>query len=564
MAALPWITYLQRMVGRGHPTLSDTLNTPLRTLLSQSGYNPDATTFPGLMGPVFNVRAFGAVGDGVADDTAAIQLAISGAVTAGAGTVYFPGGSYKITSSITITSGQSKLALVGAGRSASRIVNAITGNPANPALLITSDSNYFLIQGLWINGNGLTGASGNGHAIALINIVGGGTYSPQQVMIRDCLLDYHMGTGKDGTGASIPACGVYGYGLTGCFVNNTAVYNSAMGVRFTAASKVYLHQCSFDVCTNVCAYVDGSSEAVDFVGTTFNGSGAGGAKDGLVYLNNCSGISIVGCRLKNGNPYLVNASSDVVGPAVAALLVEGCSCQQFLVTGGHTAFALSNAIRGCVIQANSIDFVNTITDGVGISVIQIASGFEMAGLVISGNTFDIGTGGTLASGVKLNVTSNKVVGPVIEGNLFGTYNSAGKTITSCIELRGFVDGAMIRGNTFVAAAGDIITNAIQLVNGAITNLLLMNNVYRAFGGTITNEISQSGGVPYMEIGRGGAIRFVSSGGTVGYIEGQELSADPAAPATNFGRFYFKDNGSGKTQLVARFPTGAVQVIATEP
>jgi hypothetical protein len=48
-----------------------------------------------------------------------------------------------------------------------------------------------------------------------------------------------------------------------------------------------------------------------------------------------------------------------------------------------------------------------------------------------------------------------------------------------------------------------------------------------------------------------------------YWEGDEI-ADPAAPAANKGRLYFKDNGSGKTQLVARFPTGAVQVIATEP
>jgi hypothetical protein len=49
----------------------------------------------------------------------------------------------------------------------------------------------------------------------------------------------------------------------------------------------------------------------------------------------------------------------------------------------------------------------------------------------------------------------------------------------------------------------------------------------------------------------------------GHIEGTEI-ADPAAPATNSGRLYFRDNGSGKTQLVVLFPTGAVQVIATEP
>lgn len=48
-----------------------------------------------------------------------------------------------------------------------------------------------------------------------------------------------------------------------------------------------------------------------------------------------------------------------------------------------------------------------------------------------------------------------------------------------------------------------------------------------------------------------------------YLEGVEI-ADPDAPAANKGRLYFRDNGSGKTQLVVRFATGAVQVLATEP
>lgn len=49
----------------------------------------------------------------------------------------------------------------------------------------------------------------------------------------------------------------------------------------------------------------------------------------------------------------------------------------------------------------------------------------------------------------------------------------------------------------------------------------------------------------------------------GGLLGPEM-ADPSAPAADNGILYFRDNGSGKTQLVARFPTGAVQVIATEP
>lgn len=49
----------------------------------------------------------------------------------------------------------------------------------------------------------------------------------------------------------------------------------------------------------------------------------------------------------------------------------------------------------------------------------------------------------------------------------------------------------------------------------------------------------------------------------GYAEGIEI-ADPAAPPTNHGRAFWRDNGSGKTQYCVRFPTGAVQVLATEP
>ena len=49
-----------------------------------------------------------------------------------------------------------------------------------------------------------------------------------------------------------------------------------------------------------------------------------------------------------------------------------------------------------------------------------------------------------------------------------------------------------------------------------------------------------------------------------FIELQELSASPAAPGTNRVRVYAIDTGGAKTQLSARFATGAVQAVATEP
>lgn len=54
-----------------------------------------ATSLRRLLG-WFDVRAYGARGDGSTDDTAAIQAAIDACATAGGGTVYFPLGVYKV------------------------------------------------------------------------------------------------------------------------------------------------------------------------------------------------------------------------------------------------------------------------------------------------------------------------------------------------------------------------------------------------------------------------------------------------------------------------------------
>jgi len=51
----------------------------------------------------YNVKTYGAVGNGVNDDTVAIQAAINAAAPA-KGTVYFPEGTYKVTSTLSLSS----------------------------------------------------------------------------------------------------------------------------------------------------------------------------------------------------------------------------------------------------------------------------------------------------------------------------------------------------------------------------------------------------------------------------------------------------------------------------
>jgi hypothetical protein len=78
----------------------------------QAGAGAVLRTAQSKMREWFSVKDFGAIGDGVADDTVSIQAAVT-ALPAGA-TLLFPAGAYKLTSPITF-SGKSNVTLIGYG-----------------------------------------------------------------------------------------------------------------------------------------------------------------------------------------------------------------------------------------------------------------------------------------------------------------------------------------------------------------------------------------------------------------------------------------------------------------
>ena len=107
-------------------------------------------------GGYLNVLAFGAVGDGVTDDTAAIQAAVDAAVTVGGGEVVFPPGTYKVATAIQLKPG---VFLRGAGSSPSAgTITTILGTAGQNVIeLPAAGGNVgFGIERLTING-GLNG-----------------------------------------------------------------------------------------------------------------------------------------------------------------------------------------------------------------------------------------------------------------------------------------------------------------------------------------------------------------------------------------------------------------------
>lgn len=73
----------------------------------------------------YDVKQFGAVGDGVSDDTEKIQTVIQTAQTSGGGTVFFPIGRYKVSSTLNITG--SNVQLVGSGHGSEIFLDKSTG-----------------------------------------------------------------------------------------------------------------------------------------------------------------------------------------------------------------------------------------------------------------------------------------------------------------------------------------------------------------------------------------------------------------------------------------------------
>lgn len=150
------VDYTDGSSGTSKPT---TLQTVLDAWLTSAG-SPDfkvavggtptllSAAVAGLSGLFFNVKSYGAIGDGVADDGAAISAAIAAAaatVNVG-GIVFFPPGLYRSTTNLSVPVGVS---LMGCGCTSTKV---LVDNPALPSLMLFNGADTAgsrLVQGIW-------------------------------------------------------------------------------------------------------------------------------------------------------------------------------------------------------------------------------------------------------------------------------------------------------------------------------------------------------------------------------------------------------------------------------
>lgn len=96
----------------------------------------------------YNVKRFGAAGDGSADDTSEIQAVINAVEAAGGGVVYFPPGTYKITGGGLVVDDEN-VTLRGAGSHQSVL---LAGGTTNDSALLTLTSAHTVVEDLGFDG----------------------------------------------------------------------------------------------------------------------------------------------------------------------------------------------------------------------------------------------------------------------------------------------------------------------------------------------------------------------------------------------------------------------------
>ncbi|MEK9983534.1 MAG: glycosyl hydrolase family 28-related protein, partial [Opitutae bacterium] len=105
-------------------TLASGATSAANVSFTQAGAGAVERTVETKLNETISVKDFGAVGDGVTDDTAAIQAAIDSVGSAGA--IYIPDGTYKVTDTITIAQGTS-VSIYGESRRGTIINSGLTG-----------------------------------------------------------------------------------------------------------------------------------------------------------------------------------------------------------------------------------------------------------------------------------------------------------------------------------------------------------------------------------------------------------------------------------------------------
>lgn len=214
-----------------------------------------------------SVAEFGAKGDGVTDDTAAIQAAIDAVHAEGGGEVHIPSGTYILSSSLTI---YSYIKLVGS----SQYAVTIKQTNVNAAHIYATDVVYPTIKDITFVGLGMDSAGGGGIFLTRQNNDNTEGVNFENVTVRNCA----------GSGITI-SCPI-----TSVFTNVVCLGLVGSGFSFYGGgTSVVMNACYAITCTEAGFNFDQLNYSV------LNACAVEVCGIGYYLHNSCNNISLIGC-----------------------------------------------------------------------------------------------------------------------------------------------------------------------------------------------------------------------------------------------------------------------------
>lgn len=409
----------------------------IETLLGVNGSNAFMLTF--------NVRYYGAAGDGVTDDTAAINAAITACLAAGGGIVYFPPGRYFTADASQIIHdagvslvGVNEYAAWGATPYGTAIVCDATRS--NALVSVPAGTNFWSIKGIafsttsgtttapCINVGGTSGAQCSHTTLKNIVATGVGGITASYLnrsVIEDVVLQTYESTN--------------GFSLTNCSIVYFNRTNAAPAGSGTGTSYLFTN-CATIVSTG-CEANGSPLHALQFSGTNdstffdFEGNGATGSE---CLITGCTDIVFNRIYFQVSGPThkieIVNSSiiqfhgGWLDNPSGSTVLIDG--------TGGATHDIIFDGIR--IDPANTTDPIFSITSS------------NVFNVVINGNNINP----TNASPVLVN-----------DASTFGArvMSFVGNTVAHTTNPATFVAGTFTTGRWSISANSGFDPHAPQTI-----------------------------------------------------------------------------------------------------
>ena len=332
----------------------------------------------------FNVRDYGATGDGSTDDTTEIAAAITALNAAGSGVLLFPPGTYKVTTgsfSITVPA-----TVTGYGRSMSVIKTAsTTGN----LFAVTSNAVNFADIALVH-----TAISSADHPS------GGSTTKPTA-----------------GAAIAVTSGGYYPV------YRDIAIYAFYNGIDHVTGAWWNLRGSLFQGCGNYAVKIR-NTDAPDFgdmsvSDTAFIGDATTGPTAAGIRQESGGGLKVSNCKFNGGAPSGMTNAIDVLitGDVTGVLTVHGCSIENYTSTGVKIATASSGQFVNGSITGNEIVPFTSGTTGVRLT------GPSVSNFAITGNAFGATTAVAITDTSHIAVAGNTYSGVTTKLSQSGTNTS---------------------------------------------------------------------------------------------------------------------------------------------